>query len=429
MKDISISFVTTAVVQVANIATGLIAARLLLPEGRGELAALILWPGLIFELGLLGLSDALLYRSVTRAAGPRELFGAMTVLGAVQSLVLIAIGVVVLPYVFAKYPPEVRDAAYIFLFTFIPANFLAFYVISMFQGQLDLLTWNVLRVLVPLANLSIIGGLVAFDWVGAPTFAYAFALAHVVAAVIGLGVLYRRGWLGFRFRLDTAKQLIVYGARVHLGEMLNTARQRLDQALVAYWLPPADLGFYAVALTVSTGPMILVFTVANVAFPKISQQGTIAGKIEVFGRYLRFAIAVAGICFAILFVIAHWIVPLLFGTAFAASSEIVRILLIGLLPYAAKLMLAQILKAVDKSLAISHAELTGLIAAGASLVALIPFFGIVGAAWGFVIAHGVTCAVMANSLHRHLGVPLLPILKPTAHDWHMLRQLLRFRFI
>ena len=60
MKDISVSFATTAYIQVLNIATGLIAARILLPEGRGELAALMLWPGLIAELGNLGLSDALL---------------------------------------------------------------------------------------------------------------------------------------------------------------------------------------------------------------------------------------------------------------------------------------------------------------------------------------------------------------------------------
>ena len=48
-RDVSISFATTLYIQVLNIATGLIAARLLLPEGRGELAAQILWTGLVAE--------------------------------------------------------------------------------------------------------------------------------------------------------------------------------------------------------------------------------------------------------------------------------------------------------------------------------------------------------------------------------------------
>ena len=57
MKDVTVSFATTAFIQVTNIATGLLAARLLLPEGRGELAEILLWAGLIVEFGILGLSD------------------------------------------------------------------------------------------------------------------------------------------------------------------------------------------------------------------------------------------------------------------------------------------------------------------------------------------------------------------------------------
>ena len=51
VRDVSISFATTLYIQVVNVATGLLAARLLLAEGRGELAALMLWPGLVAELG------------------------------------------------------------------------------------------------------------------------------------------------------------------------------------------------------------------------------------------------------------------------------------------------------------------------------------------------------------------------------------------
>ncbi len=50
MRDISVSFAATGAIQVVNIATGLLAARLLLPEGRGELAAIMLWPGILAEI-------------------------------------------------------------------------------------------------------------------------------------------------------------------------------------------------------------------------------------------------------------------------------------------------------------------------------------------------------------------------------------------
>jgi len=99
--DISVSFATTAYIQALNILTGLLAARLLLPEGRGELAALMLWPGLVCELGGLALSDALLYRLASGAATPRRLFAAMVWLAAGLTIVLVPIGVALLPHVMA----------------------------------------------------------------------------------------------------------------------------------------------------------------------------------------------------------------------------------------------------------------------------------------------------------------------------------------
>ena len=106
------------------------------------------------------------------------------------------------------------------------------------------------------------------------------------------------------------RAMVVYGAKVHLGEMFNTLRQRLDQALVALFLLATELGLYAVALTVANGSMILIQTAANVAFPKISQQDSEGGKIEVFGRYLRAAMLVALSTGGALMILSPWLVPL-----------------------------------------------------------------------------------------------------------------------
>ena len=82
VRDVSISFATTLYIQVVNVATGLLAARLLLAEGRGELAALMLWPGLVAELGCLALSDAMLYRLASGASPARLVCGTMLLLTA-----------------------------------------------------------------------------------------------------------------------------------------------------------------------------------------------------------------------------------------------------------------------------------------------------------------------------------------------------------
>lgn len=424
MRDISVSFVATGVIQATNIATGLLAARILLPEGRGELAEIMLWAGLIVELGILGLSDALLYRAATNAVGPNKLFAAASVLTLGLSAILIAVGFVVEPLVIHD-SSTTLDLALLYLVGFVPIYLSSLFVTTIFQGQLDIVTWNFLRGVVALGYLLCIGVVTLTGHGTVAGFAAANLMGMLLSCIIGIALLSRRGWVGFRADGPTLRGLVVYGAKVHVGEMLNSARQKIDQALVALWLPHAELGIYVVALTIANGPLILAQTLGNLAFPKISNQTELGGKIVVFGRYLRFTLAVTVACTAILLPLNPFLVPLLFGEPFAPAATVANIMLLGLPAAGAKILFMNALKAWDKALAIGHAEVVGLASAAGALVVLLPTFGIVGAAWSLVIANVVATGVMAVSLQRSLGLPVLQLFRPTADDWTLARELLR----
>ena len=424
MKDVSVSFVATGFIQVANIATGLLAARLLLPEGRGELAEILLWAGLIAEFGILGLSDALLYRAATGAASPRILFASAALLTVLLSAVLVTAGFVIEPLVITD-SAHTLQLALAYLVPFIPLYLSSLFVATIFQGQLDIVTWNLLRGVVALGYLVFIG--IAW-WTGYATvagFAVANLLGTLVALLLGLVLLGRRGWIGWRTDRATLRGLFIYGAKVHVGELLNSARQKIDKALVALWLPHAELGLYVVALTVANGPQILAQTLGNLAFPKISNQTEPGGKLVVFGRYLRFTLAVTIACTAILLPLNPWLVPLLFGQPFDRAATVANIMLLGLPAASAKILFMNALKAWDRPLVIGQAEIAGLIAAAASLVVLLPGYGIIGAAWSLVVANVVAAAVLGVALQRSLNLPVLRLLVPTADDWTMLTGLLR----
>ncbi len=425
MKDVSVSFFTTALIQIVNIATGLLAARLLLPEGRGELAAIILWPGLIAELGNLGLHDALLYRAATRSARPRELFASAMVMVGALSAGLILIGLIVIPIVLESHSPYVQTIALYFLCAYLPTYFTSLFTSGMFQGNLEITTWNALRALVPATYLVGIVLLLLVGVTGVADFAIAYIIAQLVAAGVGLFLLARRGWISWRAKLEVMRSLVAYGIKVHVGEVLYSLRQRIDQAVISLWLPAADLGLYVVALTVANGPLILVFTLANVAFPKISQQATAGGKLAVFGRYLRFSLAMATATIITLWILVPWLLPLLFGQPFAPAVPITNILLLGTLPLAAKLMLQQALKAWDRSLIVGRAELVGLIVVAALIAVLMPRFGLIGVAWSLVLSQTTTAVMMALSLHFELRLPIVSLFVPTAEDWLLVREWLR----
>jgi enterobacterial common antigen flippase len=428
MKDVSVAFATTGVIQAVNIATGVAAARVLLPEGRGELAAIILWAGILAELGNLGLHDALLYRSATRSASPRRLFASSMALIGMLSAALIAIGLVIIPLIFEGHSAEMQKVAIIFLCAYLPTYFTSLFTSGMFQGNLQMTTWNMLRAVVPTTYLAGIGILwlvveVLLDLkLGVAEFAAAYILSQAVAGGVGLYMVAQRGWVSWKAEFGVMRSLIVYGVKVHVGEVFYSLRQRLDQALISLWLPLSDLGLYAVALTVANGPLIMVYTLANVAFPKISQQSTVGGKIAVFGRYLRFSLAVVSALILVLWAVVPWLLPLIFREEFAPAVPFTNVLLLGTLPLAAKLMFQQALKAWDRSLVVSRAELVGLAVAVVAIFTLLPVFGLSGAAWSLVLSQLATAVMMGFLVQRELRIPLLKLFIPTVEDWELSRE-------
>jgi O-antigen/teichoic acid export membrane protein len=232
----------------------------------------------------------------------------------------------------------------------------------------------------------------------------------------------RRGWASWHVKPRVIRSLIVYGIKVHVGEVLSSLRQRIDQAVIAYTLPPADLGLYAVALTVANAPLIIVFTLANVAFPKISQQPTDGGKIAVFGRYLRFSIAIAASIVVVLWALIPWLLPWAFHEPFAPAVPIANILLIGTVPFAAKLLFQQALKAWDRSLVVGRAEIVGLSVAAIAISVLMPAFGLIGVAWSLVLSQLAAAAMMGYSVQRELNLSVVNLFIPTAEDFQLTRE-------
>src|SRR5204862_3522182 len=74
-----------------NAATGILTARLLAPEGRGELAAISIWPVLVAGLATLGLPTALVYHGRRDPARLGELTASALALAAIAGLVGTAI--------------------------------------------------------------------------------------------------------------------------------------------------------------------------------------------------------------------------------------------------------------------------------------------------------------------------------------------------
>ena len=116
------SLVATALIQVLNVVTGVILARTLGPSGRGELAAVILWPTMLWTVGNLGVVDSVTFHSARGSAPQRSIVSTSLAIALAQSAVLVAIGLVLVPLVLAKQEASVVRDCLVFLARFRPVS-------------------------------------------------------------------------------------------------------------------------------------------------------------------------------------------------------------------------------------------------------------------------------------------------------------------
>src|SRR5262245_15359733 len=103
---------------------GILAARLLGPTGRGELAMIMLGPTALATLGNLGISQSLTFFTAQQPARRHVLFSASLALAVAQSVVLGGIGYFLLPLFLSGHPPAILFWARCFLL-FIPLSLLS----------------------------------------------------------------------------------------------------------------------------------------------------------------------------------------------------------------------------------------------------------------------------------------------------------------
>lgn len=170
----------TAATQAANLATAMIAARALLPEGRGDLALIVLWPMLAAQVASVSLSEALLVLTASGRGDSRRLFATGLWLTLALAAVAAAVaGLWLAPATLAARPEEVQAAGRLCLWL-VPATLLSTLILDSLRGRLDHTGWAILRSIQALAYLA--GAVIAWRLgAGLMGFALAFVASHAVA--------------------------------------------------------------------------------------------------------------------------------------------------------------------------------------------------------------------------------------------------------
>lgn len=415
MRDLLYSGFAHAVIAIANLGSGVLAARILGPEGRGELAAVFLYPQIAAALTTVVLVDAVVYWTARKSAAPGQVFASACALILLIGLPVAAAGAALAPTLYAGHRPEVVFAAGLY-FAHVVLGALGLSAAGMFQGALRIGVWNGCRIAVTVLYPAFVLAFLAMGRITLTEFVIAQLLANA-ALFVGVAALIRRaGWTGWRPDFVLMRRFLIYVLPILAGVVLATLNGRLDQVFIERSLRAEDLGLYVVAFA-ATG-LVSNFTalLSVLAFPKVANMAGNEQKAVVLGRYLRLAVAVALVGTAVIYVLADWLLALLYGEAFRGAAPLLHVLVLMTVPLAAKSILIQGCKAFDHARPIGRTEGIALAVNALALVILMPRIGVVGAAWAAVLSQSCAVLYLLSVVRGAFGASAGELLRPRAAD-------------
>jgi stage V sporulation protein B len=426
LKQIAIVIGGQGGLGVCGFITGTVAARLLGPAARGELAAIQLSGALLATFATLGLSESTTLFSARDPENSRSYVSSAMVLSIFVGAPILLLGYLAIPYLLSAQTMIVVSAARWYL------SILLFYIFFNFplaavRGLGDFSLWSTFRYVTPVGSLVVL--LVA--WLSGNVTPRFIALgALVVMGVISLPSIFfivtRKLSGPLRPNPDSWGPMLRFGVPLVASALPKQLNLRLDQMMMAALLPPRLLGLYVVAAAWSsmTGPILE--GLGAFLFPHVAARKTDDEQAAALVRIAKLATPIALVQMTAFCVITPWGLTWIFGEPYRQSIPSALILVVAASTLYLGQLLEEGLRGLGKPLPILVAELGGLVITALSLVVLLRPMGIVGAAISSLLGYTVVWSILVARIRSITGFSIAEILIPTGAElrdgWMILRR-------
>jgi len=324
-------------------------------------------------------------------------------------------GYLIAPHLFLS--PNGLLGARIYLLC-IPANLVITYLAHVAIGRLDTHTFYVLRLIQASTFVVMVFPLALI----LPT-----SVAPLTSAVVAAGVALvytlvtfrRRNELGARGNWALWRKTASYGLIAYPGVVGRELSLFVDQLLISILLPTQSLGLYAAAASGAS-----ITGVASAAFFYLAQpetQNVLPSATGATGaRMSRLTLVLLLPLAIVLSVIMPWAIPVVYGRSFQPAINAAQILcfagaLDGLVVTLGGAALGAGRPAINTGVQIASVA-TEII----FVLALVPHFGITGAAIATIVAYTTGAAALIIAISRPLGIGPLRFVIPDLEDLRFL---------
>lgn len=421
---VSVTFATEVTLSALALISGLLVARLLGPAGKGGFALVTTSIWILANTAQLGVPHAVVY--YTPRIGQAALIGSALLLSACVSVGTVLLGMIVAPFVRARILSAFDPSAFLVALAAVPFLFAGNVFAALLQGRYRLREYNIVRA-VP--SFAFIGLFLLAIRIGHDLFIGAlisWVVSQGLFAVVGFGLVARsvpwsRLTRGRPFSYGS--QLIAFGLKTHMGNMLKFLQYRLDVLIVGFFLSPAQVGYYVVAMSISELVWKLPNAVGAVLLPKVAGVTKKEYTSAFTSTVSRHVTLVTVLSLALLLGTARPLIDILYGMAFRPAYEPLLILMPGALCLSVWKVLASDLIAQGYPGLYGLSALVSVLTMVTLDLLLIPSLGVSGAAAASSVAYIVAAALLLAMYSRITGTPFLQCVLPSKEDFDLYRRI------
>jgi O-antigen/teichoic acid export membrane protein len=375
-------FLANGLLLLLNVVTGIITARALGPEGRGELAALLAVPTFVCFLAPLGLASAVVFESKSGRSTPDAVSTTALLLAIVLGLVAAVVAAIGTPLVLATHQPALVLTA-VWLSAFSILGLLANLGMAVLQGNERFGYCNAIRVAQPGLTLLALVLFVAGPGLTPLHAALITFCAGFPGLLWTLWLIRPKAQVPFQDIRHAFGRLYRYALRASSGELLSGMAGQLDKIVVVAFYAPREVGLFMVAMSLSR-LLLVAPQAANQVLLARTAGRTVDEVITIVTRTACVTLAMVVVGAALLYVAGPALLSLLYSKDFAAGAVLLQLLLLEACMTAMHQVLSQPFMALDRPGALGVQQAAGIVASIALLFLLSGPLGIAGAAWALL---------------------------------------------
>lgn len=331
---------TTAVILGTQAIGGIILARSLGPADRGLLAALSLWAATASDLAAVGSPSAVSYWAAS--TWPRN--GLRILRPKLPWMAALSVGLFALFIAVSGRWDALPLIGVLAAGTWAAAQILYMPLQRFQQGLRNMPRFNGLRLI---AEIGPTLGYILFALAGALTITTGFlSITAFVLAALGAALFLSRRVNVPRspdpVTSDEHRRFWSYSGRSWLSILAGRSNGTIDLLMLTVLTVAAeDIGFYAVAITATSVIAVLGGSLGFDLFPRISAIGDDGDGRPLLRKFIGINALFSVSAAVVFFLVADWIIPLIYGDDFAGAIGPARILLIGVVATSISLVAGQ----------------------------------------------------------------------------------------